>query len=163
MAAIITITVQELKECQSKAQEASIGRNCYYFYKKRDELYAQLLQEKTAHAGIRFAPDGGDLTSIQFSLDGGDLIYGERVPDHNPPTRRKIRNEEGFRAEEYTSLTGRVLPHYDNGHRFDEFEGKIYAFAPNGNISVQRGAPQFGTKTLIQEVWTESNIAVVIE
>ncbi len=104
------------------------------------------------------------MKNIAFDLNGGDLMYDERV---NPriKTRKLIVKEEGFTANEYISLTGERLPNidYDMLIRVDEETEKVHWYEPNGNISIQMGAPSFSTKYkhLITEVYTEYNDIVV--
>lgn len=148
----IIITKQEVEACKQKARELSQGYDCYYYYLQRDKQFDRLLQEKT------------NMKNISFDLNGGDLMYGERA---NPriKTRKLVVKEEGFSAKEYTSLTRERLPNidYDILIRLDEETGKVHAYEPNGNISIQRGAPSFSTeyKHLIKEVYTECNDIVV--
>lgn len=150
----IIITKQEIKEAKLKAQELSKDYDCYYYYRKRDEIYDSILQQKSNNK------------DISFDLNGGDLMYGERIPNKNPKTRKLIYREDGFTKEEYCHLTGEPVPNqwYDHLINVDEETGKVHWFEQNGNISIQMGASLFSNKYkhLVQRVYTKCNIVVEI-
>lgn len=150
----IIIKKEEIKACKSQARELSEGYDCYYYYKQRDELYNKLIQSKT------------NRKDVCFDLHGGDLMYDERVANVHPPVAERIDKEAGFTPDEYTSYTGEMLPNidYDMLVKIDEETGKVHLYEPNGNISVERGAPSFSTeyKHLIKSVWTKCSIEVEI-
>lgn len=66
---------------------------------------------------------------------------------HFYPVYKTVVKEDGFNQEEYTSITHLLVPR-DDGDVLVALNhlGKVAYFTPNGNISVQRGAPTWSTK-----------------